>query len=52
VGRTYLAGPLTPPLVESIGWPGFFVITVLIALPGLILLRLRKAEIDGLDKVS
>src|SRR3546814_8903149 len=23
VGRTYLAGPLTPPLVESIGWPGF-----------------------------
>jgi PAT family beta-lactamase induction signal transducer AmpG len=52
VGRTYLAGPLTPPLVESIGWPGFFVITVLIALPGLILLRLRKAEIEGLDKVS
>ncbi|MGB6102529.1 MAG: muropeptide transporter [Pusillimonas sp.] len=49
VGRTYLAGPLTPPLVESLGWPGFFVITVLIALPGLILLRLRKAEIDGLD---
>lgn len=49
VGRTYLAGPLTPPLVETIGWPGFFVITVLIALPGLILLRLRRAEIDGLD---
>lgn len=49
VGRTYLAGPLTPPLVESIGWPGFFVITVLIALPGLILLRLRRAEIEGLD---
>ncbi len=49
VGRTYLAGPLTPPLVESIGWPGFFVITVLIALPGLVLLRLRRAEIDGLE---
>ncbi|MDS1140305.1 muropeptide transporter [Pusillimonas sp. SM2304] len=49
VGRTYLAGPLTPPLVETIGWPGFFVVTVLIALPGLILLRLRRAEIDGLD---
>ncbi|MCC2597275.1 muropeptide transporter [Pusillimonas sp. MFBS29] len=49
VGRTYLAGPLTPPLVESLGWPGFFVVTVLIALPGLILLRLRKSEIDGLD---
>src|SRR3546814_18714965 len=49
VGRTYLAGPLTPPLVESIGWPGFFMITVLIALPGLILLRLRTAEIEGVD---
>lgn len=49
VGRTYLAGPLTPPLVESLGWPGFFVVTVLIAVPGLILLRLRKSEIDSLD---
>ncbi len=49
VGRTYLAGPLTPPLVESIGWPGFFVITVLIAVPGLILLRIRRVEIDGLE---
>ena len=49
VGRTYLAGPLTPPLVESIGWPGFFVITVLIGLPGLILLRMRRAEITSLD---
>ena len=50
VGRTYLAGPLTPPLVESIGWPGFFIVTVLIALPGLLLLRWRKSEIDGLDE--
>ena len=49
VGRTYLAGPLTPPLVESLGWPGFFVITVLIALPGLVLLRLRRREIEALD---
>src|SRR5690606_16374523 len=49
VGRTYLAGPLTPPLVQTIGWPGFFIVTVLIALPGLILLRLRRAEIDSLD---
>lgn len=49
VGRTYLAGPLTPPLVESIGWPGFFVITVLIAIPGLVLLRARRAEILALD---
>src|SRR5690606_8019060 len=28
VGRTYLAGPLSPPLVEAFGWPGFFLITV------------------------
>lgn len=49
VGRTYLAGPLTPPLVESLGWPGFFVVTVLIAVPGLVLLRLRRHEIEALD---
>lgn len=49
VGRTYLAGPLTPPLVESLGWPGFFVVTVFIALPGLVLLRMRRSEIEALD---
>ncbi|NYT22012.1 muropeptide transporter [Alcaligenaceae bacterium] len=49
VGRTYLAGPLTPPLVESLGWPGFFVVTVFIALPGLALLYLRRDEIRALD---
>ncbi len=49
VGRTYLAGPFTPPLVEAFGWSGFFVLTIFIALPGLVLLRLRRAEIDGLD---
>lgn len=49
VGRTYLAGPLTPPLVESLGWPGFFVVTVFIALPGLVLLHMRRHEIRVLD---
>ena len=52
VGRTYLAGPLTPPLVESLGWPGFFVITVFIALPGLWLLHLRRHEIRALDSAQ
>lgn len=52
VGRTYLAGPLTPPLVENLGWPGFFVLTVLIALPGLVLLWMRRAEIESLDSSS
>lgn len=49
VGRTYLAGPLTPPLVESFGWPAFFAMTVLIALPGLWLLSRRRADIEALD---
>lgn len=49
VGRTYLAGPLTPPLVEQLGWPSFFVCTVLIAIPGLVLLRMRRAEIQALE---
>jgi len=49
VGRTYLAGPLTPPLVNALGWPGFFLVTVLIALPGLALLRWRRADIERAD---
>lgn len=52
VGRTYLAGPLTPPLVESLGWPSFFVITVFIALPGLLLLWWRRKDIDQLESMS
>jgi len=50
VGRTYLAGPLTPPLVESLGWPGFFLLTVLIALPGLLLLYWRRADVRKADR--
>lgn len=50
VGRTYLAGPLTPPLVESFGWPAFFAMTVLIALPGLWLLWRQRRYIDQVDR--
>ncbi|WP_459616695.1 muropeptide transporter [Bordetella sp. 2513F-2] len=50
VGRTYLAGPLTPPLVEGLGWPGFFMLTVAIALPGLALLRWRRADVERADR--
>jgi len=50
VGRTYLAGPLTPWLVERVGWPGFFMLTVGIALPGLVLLYLRRKEIALLEQ--
>ena len=49
VGRTYLAGPLAPPLVESLEWSGFFVVTVVIALPGLWLLWHRRAYIEAID---
>lgn len=50
VGRTYLAGPLTPPLVNHLGWPGFFLLTVVIALPGLVLLRVLRGTIDTMEK--
>jgi len=49
VGRTYLAGPLTPVMVGWLGWPEFFLGTVLIALPGLWLLWLMRDLIRGLD---
>lgn len=49
VGRTYLAGPLTPPLVQSVGWPTFFLITVVLALPGLWLLWYKRAAISSMD---
>jgi PAT family beta-lactamase induction signal transducer AmpG len=50
VGRTYLAGPLTPPLVQALGWPVFFMFTVIIAVPGLLLLWWRRHEIRALDQ--
>ena len=50
VGRTYLAGPLTPPLVEHLGWPGFFLLTVAIAVPGLVLLKILRGTIDAMEK--
>lgn len=49
IGRTYLAGPLAPPLVNWFGWPGFFLATVVIAVPGLVLLYLRRHDIRALD---
>ena len=49
VGRVFLAGPLTPPLVEQFGWDGFYLITVVIALPGLFLLWLYRERIKRID---
>lgn len=50
VGRVFLAGPLTPPIVEAFGWPTFYLITVLIALPGLFLLWLYRDRIKRIDE--
>ncbi len=50
VGRTYLAGPLSPPLIESLGWASFFLLTVAIAVPGLWLLWRKRAVIRALDE--
>lgn len=38
VGRVYV-GPASGVMVEAFGWPVFFLVTVLAALPGLVLLR-------------
>ena len=50
VGRVFLAGPLTPPLVELFGWDGFYLLTVLIAIPGLCLLWLYRDRIKRIDE--
>jgi len=52
VGRTYLAGPLTPLVVQNVGWPNFFLLTVLIALPGLGLLWLRRKDVKNFDAAA
>ncbi len=49
VGRVFIAGPLTPPIVQAYGWPAFFVCTFLIALPGLIVLWFMRTEIRRLE---
>ena len=50
VGRTYLAGPLTPTLVHYLDWPGFFLLTVFISVPGLLLLRAYRERIGALGE--
>ena len=52
VGRTYLAGPLSGVMVESFGWANFFVVTVLIALPGLGLLWMQRVNIGRLSDAA
>jgi PAT family beta-lactamase induction signal transducer AmpG len=48
VGRVYV-GPSAGVMVEAYGWPTFFLLTVLAALPGLVLLRALRAAVHDTD---
>lgn len=47
VGRVYV-GPSAGVLADQFGWPNFFALTVLAALPGLALLHVLRARIQAL----
>ncbi|AXK39252.1 MFS transporter [Crenobacter cavernae] len=48
VGRVWV-GPLAGVLVESIGWPVFFLFSTAVAAPGLAMLLWMKARVEALD---
>ena len=50
VGRVWV-GPLAGVLAASIGWPTFFVISTVLALPALVLLQVLRAPIRALEVV-
>jgi PAT family beta-lactamase induction signal transducer AmpG len=49
VGRVWV-GPVAGVLAESIGWPSFFVVAMVLALPSLLWLGALWRTIDGLDR--
>ncbi|MFT7582299.1 MAG: PAT family beta-lactamase induction signal transducer AmpG, partial [Myxococcota bacterium] len=49
VGRTLIA-PTAGPIVAATSWTTFFLITTLVAIPGLVLLLWLKPQIVGLDR--
>ena len=49
VGRVYV-GPAAGVMVEALGWPAFFMWTVVAALPGLLLLRGLRRTIETLSR--
>ncbi len=49
IGRVYV-GPASGVLVEVLGWPSFFLVSVVAALPGLLLLMLLRPTIEGLQR--
>lgn len=48
VGRIYV-GPAAGVMVSAFGWPQFFLVTVITALPGLVLLRYLRPAVLALD---
>jgi MFS transporter, PAT family, beta-lactamase induction signal transducer AmpG len=49
VGRVWV-GPLAGVLAESIGWPAFFVVSTVAAVPALVLLVALRGTIEPLDQ--
>ncbi|MFK7962499.1 MAG: MFS transporter [Burkholderiaceae bacterium] len=49
VGRIYV-GPAAGVMVAAFDWPLFFLVTVITALPGLVLLRYLRPEVLALDR--
>lgn len=48
VGRVWV-GPLAGVLAQSIGWPTFFIISTVLAVPALVMLWRMRASVDVLD---
>ena len=51
VGRVYV-GPASGVLVEQFGWSTFFTLTVVAALPGLVLMWWLRSDIRALGKAA
>jgi PAT family beta-lactamase induction signal transducer AmpG len=51
VGRVYV-GPASGVMVEAFGWPLFFLVTVVAALPGLLVLWVLRRDVEVLDAPS
>ena len=48
VGRVWV-GPLAGVLAESIGWPSFFIVSTVLALPALLMLSWLRSSMEALD---
>lgn len=50
LGRVFV-GPFSGVLAESIGWPAFFLSSLLVAAPGVVLIFVLRNQIDALSQV-